>query len=121
MTKTKETKQVIVESSDDEIELNSTKVVATSLPRMQVVDNPTTTSIVKNKKNGQPKKEYILTEARKNQFDIARNKRQENIAIRNEEKEKATSEYSLLKKELDKKLAKKVKRNQTKELLKMME
>ena len=30
-------------------------------------------------KKGKPKKEYILTEARKHQFEIARQKRMENI------------------------------------------
>jgi hypothetical protein len=109
MSKTKTSKVIEIQQSDDEIEL--------SLEHKTVIDDVST---VKNKKNGQPKKEYILTEARKKQFEIARNKRQENITIRNEEKEKATSEYTMLKKELDKKLAKKEKRNQTKELLKLM-
>ena len=108
MSKTKNTKQIEINSSDDDIELVKGEPILAQKAEPKL------------RKNGQPKKEYILTDARKNQFEVARNKRQENIALKKEEKEKANSEYSLLKKELDKKLAKKEKRSQAKELLKLM-
>ena len=78
MSKTKNTKQVEINSSDDDIELVKGE------PILEQKAEP------KLRKNGQPKKEYILTDARKNQFEVARNKRQENIALKKRRKKKQT-------------------------------
>jgi len=54
-------------------------------------------------KKGKPKKEYILTEARKRQFELARQKRMENIQKINMEKEEFKKQKDELKRIADEK------------------
>ena len=67
------------------------------------------------------KKPYVLTEARKAQFEKARIKRNENIQIRKIEKEESTKEYLDKKKELQQKKDETLKKKHTKELIQLQQ
>ena len=67
------------------------------------------------------KKPYILTDARKIQFEKARQKRMENVEIKKKEKEELSKEFVDKKKELELKKQEVLKKKHTKELLKLQE
>ena len=74
---------------------------------------------LKLEKSPKEKKEYVLTDARKAQFDKARIKRQENIDLKKKTKELENEEYNKVKNELLYKKDEKDKKRQARELLKL--
>lgn len=75
---------------------------------------------VRLNKNGKPRAEYVLTEKRKQQFDIARNARMKNIESKKIVQNENYSKYDNLKKELEQKKMKKLEKIKQKELVKLM-
>ena len=59
-------------------------------------------------KSGKEKAPYVLTEARKKQFEIARNARMKNIESKKAQQNENYAQYDELKKELEKKKIKKL-------------
>ena len=75
---------------------------------------------VRLNKNGKPRAEYVLTDKRKQQFDIARNARMKNIESKKIVQNENYSKYDNLKKELEQKKMKKLEKMKQKELIKLM-
>lgn len=75
---------------------------------------------VRLNKNGKPRAEYVLTDKRKQQFDIARNARMKNIESKKIVQNENYSKYDNLKKELEQKKMKKLEKIKQKELVKLM-
>jgi hypothetical protein len=71
-------------------------------------------------KSGKEKAPYVLTEARKKQFEIARNARMKNIESKKAQQNENYAQYDELKKELEKKKIKKLEKIKQKELVKLM-
>ena len=71
-------------------------------------------------KSGKEKAPYVLTEARKKQFEIARNARMKNIESKKAQQNESYAQYDELKKELEKKKIKKLEKIKQKELVKLM-
>ena len=92
--------------SDDEIEIKNT-------PPVDIEEELDEEDI---KSTSKSKKPYVLTEARKNQFDKARLIRLENCNIRKQEKEITNKEYNENKKILQENKMKKLLKKQNKEL-----
>ena len=101
-------KAIEMENSDDEIEFKN---------EVENDINPTTT---KTTKNGKPKKPYVLTDARKAQFEKARIKRMENITAKRQLDEEKYSKYEDLKINLEIKKDKKLKKQKEKELITLL-
>jgi len=101
-------KAIDIENSDDEIEFKN---------EVENDINPTTT---KTTKNGKPKKPYVLTDARKAQFEKARIKRMENITAKRQLDEEKYSKYEDLKINLEIKKDKKLKKQKEKELITLL-
>ena len=78
------------------------------------------TKDIKLNKSGKPKAPYVLTEARKLQFEIARNARMKNIESKKIQQNENYAQYDELKKELEKKKIKKLEKIKQKELVKLM-
>ena len=125
MSKNKIIKEIIDDSTDDDLTIP--KYIAPKKPKKvieveeqePIIDEINTKSIRLNK-SGKPRAEYVLTEKRKKQFEIARNARMQNIELKRNEQNEHYSKYDELKKELDKKRIKKLEKIKQKELIKLM-
>lgn len=89
------------------------------------IDEPiTSTSITKPKKrmnkSGKERAPYVLTDKRKQQFELARQVRMKNIEEAKAKQNENYSQYDDLKKELEKKKNKKLEKIKKKELVKLM-
>ena len=109
-----EESKAIEESSDSEIEKGKPKSKGAKGPPM-TPDEPTTSGIVK--------KPYVLTEARKAQFEKARLKRQENLRLKREaientkkQQEEKLQVYEEIKKDLEVKKEKQQRKKKAKEI-----
>ena len=76
---------------------------------------------VKLTATGKVKKPYVLTEARKAQFEKARFKRQENLAIKRDAMEEKLKVFNAIKQDLVVKKEMKVRKQKAKEVRNMME
>lgn len=125
MSKNKIIKEIIDDSTDDDLTIpkyvvpKKPKKVIEVEEQYPIIDEINTKSIRLNK-SGKPRAEYVLTEKRKKQFEIARNARMQNIELKRNEQNEHYSKYDELKKELDKKRIKKLEKIKQKELIKLM-
>jgi len=71
-------------------------------------------------KSGKPRAPYVLTDKRKQQFELARQVRMKNIEEAKAKQNENYSQYNDLKKELEKKKVKKLEKIKKKELVKLM-
>jgi UDP-N-acetylglucosamine 2-epimerase len=71
-------------------------------------------------KSGKPRAPYVLTDKRKQQFELARQVRMKNIEEAKAKQNENYSQYNDLKKELEKKKIKKLEKIKKKELVKLM-
>jgi hypothetical protein len=71
-------------------------------------------------KSGKPRAPYVLTDKRKQQFELARQVRMKNIEEAKAKQNENYSQYNELKKELEKKKVKKLEKIKKKELVKLL-
>ena len=89
-------------------------------PIQPIKSQPTNAQLTHGKepkltKSGKEKAPYVLTEARKKQFEIARNARMKNIESKKAQQNENYAQYDELKKELEKKKIKKLEKIKQKE------
>ena len=101
-------KPIEMDNSDDEIEYKNNTV------------NDAVNETAKTTKAGKAKKPYVLTDARKAQFEKARLKRMENVQLKKQNDEEKYSKYEDLKINLELKKEKKLKKQKEKELIALL-
>ena len=101
------------ESSDEDLTVK--KQVSTEIPSTDDAEPKK-----RMNKSGKERAPYVLTDKRKQQFELARQVRMKNIEEVKAKQNENYSQYNDLKKELDKKKVKKLEKIKKKELVKLM-
>jgi len=119
MTKNKFTIDLNNDSSDEELTVSKTKKQELQ-PHLEEDLKDDAEPKKRMNKSGKPRAPYVLTDKRKQQFELARQVRMKNIEEAKVKQNENYSQYNDLKKELDKKKVKKLEKIKKKELVKLM-
>lgn len=107
------------ESSDEDLTVSKTKKQeSTEIPSTDI--QAAEFQKKRMNKSGKPRAPYVLTDKRKQQFELARQVRMKNIEEAKAKQNENYSQYNELKKELEKKKVKKLEKIKKKELVKLM-
>jgi hypothetical protein len=120
MTKNKFTIDLNNESSDEELTVSTHKKQQEIQPQLKEDLKEDTEPKKRMNKSGKQRAPYVLTDKRKQQFELARQVRMKNIEESKAKQNENYSQYNDLKKELEKKKIKKLEKIKKKELVKLM-
>ena len=109
------------ESSDEDLTVSKTKKQELQPPfKEDETDDAALFQKKRMNKSGKPRAPYVLTDKRKQQFELARQVRMKNIEEAKAKQNENYSQYNDLKKELEKKKVKKLEKIKKKELVKLL-